>query len=561
MPGPTRAIFGNTVLSLGFDFTFGPGVTPSVCNLYTIPHTDSLDQVGTLSFVTAGESPFYFYDCALEEPRLEVGSGGQRWVLPIKDRRWKWQSDWGPIYGHYNIPRPDGTYTRERTPQELATLCLTAMGESGFDVGRLPNSPRPEIHWDGAHAATELDQLCNSLGCVVVLNPVRNRVELWTIGQGSQLPNGPTQGSSYTPILPIRPESIVVEAGPTLFQATFHLAAVGLDTDGTWKPINLLSYMPIGGWSRADYLGGFPEVLGTYTSGNRVLPVRDLAQASVYRCYRIDGIGTAGNWTPNGISNVLLIPQSRKDFRFYTTLADEEISEDGGLRPIPCSVYGRWYDIEKSYLENAVPKWILGQDLITYTRGFNFDETTGIVTFSEPLVTYVLGRSYSAEMRLVTSFNAGRDGVYDRIRPEYFSGTSWTSPPRLIQRPEIFNRVVSRYSADGAFSVENDSAAVITKLAYWAIAASGEYDPQQGGTVRYARLIAISPDGLTQQITWSGGGGRAPSTTVSQAQRHNRFVEPQDHFRERKQAARLDQAEKAARGRVDGIARWGAGVV
>lgn len=559
----TRCTFANTTISQGFDFTFGPGIQPSICSVTTIPHLASLPQVGELRFWTEGGGEMSFPNCCLEEPRLVVGSSGQKWVLPIKDRRWKWHEGWGPIYGHYNVLKKSATYVREKTPRELAALLLQAMGEADFDVSRLPNTPRPEVHWDGAHAASELDALCASLSCVVVLNPLSDRVELWPIGGGGTLPTADTQGASYTPILPIKPEKIIVEAGPTRFQTMFHLRAVGFDVDEKWRPIDELSYMPAGGWGRANFLHGFPEITGAYTRGNRTLPIRDLARASVYRCYQVDGIGAAGNWALPHLHDAALMPQSRKDLQLFTTKVDEEISPaDGGLRPLPATLYGKWYKIESEFIESLVAAFQRGEQLQEYTEGFQFDATTGVLTLNEPAVLFQNGQAVPAEFRFETSCIAGRNGVYDRVKVERSLTPGWSTPPRLIQRTDLASRVVMRYAADGTVSnVENDGSNTAAQLRVWLNVAAAEYQHQSGATVRYSEIRPFSPDGLIQQISWSGGGGRPPSTTVSQAQRHNRFVEPPNEYRQRLLAKRLQQVNQSVIGVADAAATWGAGVV
>ena len=197
MSGPTVCTFANTILSMGFDFTFGPGVQPSVCILTTVPHVPNLPSVGTLTFQTVGQAPFVFRDCLVEQPRLSATESGQIWQLPVKDRRWAWQ--FGYIHGSYNRPRPNGSLIREKTPQELAGLLLDAMGETGYDVSRLPNQTRPEKVWEGALPAAELDALCASLGCIVVLNPMTDRVEIWQEGEGVPLPNrGLIRGAEHS---------------------------------------------------------------------------------------------------------------------------------------------------------------------------------------------------------------------------------------------------------------------------------------------------------------------------------------------------------------------------
>lgn len=556
MPGPTTCTFGNTTLSQGFDFTFGPGVTPSVCNLYTIPHVSSLPQVADLAIQTAGEAALVFPDCALEQPRLSVGEGGQRWVLPIMDRRWKWQSGWGRLYGHYNVPRPDGTYIREKTPRELASLCFDAMEESGYDVSRLLNDARPEIHWDGAHPTSELMQLCETLACIPTLNPTTNVAEIWPIGQGRSLPSGFTQGKSYVPILPLKPESLIVEAAPTLFQATFKTEPVGLDTDEKWKRVDDLSYKPTKGWNRtASY--GFKEVTGTYVVHGRTLQKRDLAIATVRRCYRISGLANGG-WIPDGIWEPNQAPNSLKDFTLFALLADEEISPaDGGLRPLPMRVLVKWFQVGVGAKQNHE----------LYTDNYQFDTTTGILTFSEPLFLIGPAPTYDilpAEVRIECSFYAGNAGYLHRRFKEVQLSPGWSSPPRLIQRPDVRMRTFMRFQSDLAHTTEDNREDVDRQLGYWADAAAKEYEPQQGGTVVYNRLLPLAPDGLIQQITWSGGGSRAPSTTVSQAQRHNRYMPAINTLRDRVVAQQLAQARKAEIGKLDAdqrALRYASGVV
>lgn len=528
MPGPTYATFGNTTLSRGFDFTFGPGVQPSVCMLYTIPHVASLPSVGTLSLITTGQQTLTFPECLLEEPRLDAGIGGQYWTLPIKDRRWKWQ--FATIHGSYNIPRANGTLLRERTPNALIGLLLQSMGESDWDTSRIPTTTRPEKHWDGASAAGELDSLCAELGCVVVLNPFLDKVEIWPEGTGALLPTGPTQGAAYAPILPAKPSQIRTESGPTLFQALFKTEAVGLDIDNKWKLINDLSYKPIGGWELASVGAEFPEITGTYIDlNNRTLKKRDLAISTVYRCYRISGLAQGG-WVPPILVGSGSEPSSLRDFKLYSSLADEAIDAiDGGLRQLDAVAYVKSFAAFEDLLK--------GNTSGRYTEGFSLDTTHGIVRFNEPQFQIDTNATIvAAEVRIECSFNCGKDGVMARTFLSQNTGTTWTTPPRVIQRPDIVPRIIYRYSGDAAFTRYDNLVDINTKLEKYQTNAANEYTLQNGGTINYAQLMAISPDGLTQQVSWSGGGGRPPRTVASQAQRHNRYIPSTDEYRARLEA-------------------------
>lgn len=556
--GPTTAHFGGTQFSRGFDFTFGPGVQPSLCLVYTVPHTQGLPSVGTLTFGTEGDGYLSFNDCLLEDPRLLSGEQGRLWALPIKDRRWKWQ--FGYIHGSYNVPRPDGSYLREASPQQLASILLAAMGEAGYDVSRLPNLTRPEMQWDGALPAAELDRLCEALGCLVVLNPFSDRVEIWPYGEGATLPSGPTYGSSYAPVIPAQPQGVRVEAGWTLFQATFDTEPVGLDTDNQWKKLVDLSYKPASGWEAAFPLDGYTKdrIPGTYVSGGRTLNKCDLATATVFRCYRINSLldkspFNSGAFSPQALDGTDFEPQSLRDLQLFDELADEEIGKDGGLRPLPAVVYARYWRDSKA----------LPDDPFRYPDGFSFDSQHGIISFNEPLFifsTTTAGQVEAATVRYECGFHAGKNGLFHRYGLESSTGASWTTPPRLVQRPEITARVIYRYNSTNLATTTDNVSDTYSRLAYWGNAALAEYGQQDGGTINYQKLMPISPDGLTLQVSWSGGGNRRATTIVSQAQRHNRFVPPLQEYRDRLAGKRAEQLVQAMTARA-ALAFIGGGAV
>src|SRR5262249_10682006 len=129
------------------------GISPSVAVLTIVPQPGLTTEIGSLRFEFDSlvlEVP----DCKVDQGSIERNAGGEIWRLSILDRRWRWR--FGRISGSYNVRRDDsslkrgenGTIDTERTPQELASLCLQAMGESDFDVADLPNATRPSIEWD-----------------------------------------------------------------------------------------------------------------------------------------------------------------------------------------------------------------------------------------------------------------------------------------------------------------------------------------------------------------------------------------------------------------------------
>jgi hypothetical protein len=65
-----------------------------------------------------------------------------------------------------------------------------------------------------------------------------------------------------------------------------------------------------------------------------------------------------------------------------------------------------------------------------------------------------------------------------------------------------------------------------------------EYTLQDGGTVNYTKLMPITLDGLTIQVTWSASERSEARTTASQAQRHARVADTLDQVRDRLNAKR-----------------------
>ena len=237
------------------------------------PYTDG----GTLA-IAFDRVRLEFPDCRLADAYLRRSQGGYVIGLSIVDRRWKWA--FGAISGRYNLRCADESIdpeNRARRPQELARLLLDGMGETGYDVSLLPNDARPLIEWISAVPAQALADLCDGLGCRVVLG-IDNRVRIVRAGLGAFLPEGGrvTEGIGIDP--PERPDALAVVCGPTRYQAKWELEAVGLDTDGAIKPIDELSYKPSAGWEN-EYPGLFSGVEGTRSRRRRV--------ESVYRWYRI----------------------------------------------------------------------------------------------------------------------------------------------------------------------------------------------------------------------------------------------------------------------------------
>ena len=192
-PPQGLASFPGIRIILSASMTFSDGISPSTCTIRFPPDEEITEQVGTLKF-TYGDEVIEFPEAGIVFNSLKADASGQEWSIQIQDRRWKWQ--YGIISGIYNLRKSDGRLDPvlpRKTPQELATLLLDAMGEVGYDVSKLPNKSRPETAWTTANPAKELASLCESLSCRIVLG-LDNKVRILVDGEGADLPDHRVRG-------------------------------------------------------------------------------------------------------------------------------------------------------------------------------------------------------------------------------------------------------------------------------------------------------------------------------------------------------------------------------
>jgi hypothetical protein len=202
-------------------------------------------QDGDLVISYNGSSVVTIKNCHIVAAHYEVGSGGQVVSVDFVDERWTWANY--SITGRYNYRLPNNWVdpNHEATPQTLATLCFQAMGVANFDVSQLPNDSRPDVNWDHANPAQELEKICSDLGCRVV--PQRS-TGAWIVqitGVGNNLPDNFPFTDAGAGIDPKQvPDYIKIVSGPVRYQVFLPLSAVARDFDGSWRPLNKLSYAP-----------------------------------------------------------------------------------------------------------------------------------------------------------------------------------------------------------------------------------------------------------------------------------------------------------------------------
>lgn len=471
-------------------YTRGLSTEPGYAILEFTPQSSPIAAQGTLGF-TFGGSFVNLYRCRVDFVSvLYSARQGFTAIAKIWDRRWAWHAG-GEIIGRYNVRNADGSIDTdtEKTPQELATLLLIAMQEQNFDVSQLPNDTRPYVNWNFAHPASELDDLCEQLGCRVCLKISSDSVKIERLGVGASLPSSNLFRLSQNGNLQETPDSLKVVGGLARFQSKLDLEAVGLDNDGKIYPINDLSYAPTGGWSTTS-----DSTFAFVTSDSD----RQLAQRTVFKWYRAvsqaDGTQNVPDYKDvQDIENIKPI-----DNFLVETYTDDE----GNVLPQDAFVEGEWY--------NADPQAGVGTGANTaagtrYEGEFFIDRQNAIVKF--PVQVYKLDTSTrtEADLYLTCSYHA-RDpdtDLYTRwIYNRNLGGTNATGP-KIIPREDIEYTTYATYdSGNNVTSTTNNQGTVEQESINQLNASQQEYFPSVSYDAGYNGIVPIEIDGLIRQVTY-----------------------------------------------------------
>ncbi len=548
----------NQVVSASLSFTHG--ISPSVATLYMPPQEAEIASSGILDF-TFGDVHLGFPDCRVDEATLTVAGGGWQWLVSILDRRWKWR--FGSISGNYNLYTSDGLIREgtEKSPYDLAKLCLEAAGEENYDIGSLPGDPRPQIQWGNEVPMEALANLCDQFGCRVVLGPVDNKVYIHPVGTGKELPDGYVMEEIGAIDPGEAPDEIVIVCGPTRYQNDLKLYAVGIqqgtsadEIAGPGNPVNYefiwdidnLDYKPNSGW-------GFPPDLLKMTAADEnnedFLRDQRFARASVFRYYEVSSTSL---WAYLEITGHPRFDNTRWDSQIE--LESEQVKAtyqadpasrgttfpDLILANMPAEVRGQWYDAQMAGT-NIPADTPLGHDLPDFgTIGFSLDLQRRLVITSDYVYLNDDGEFFkaiepkAADLILRTAFKVRTRNTFEYLRHEFSlpTGSNNNTKPRYIHHDEI----VLKYLDGEPMNLDAVNAAC-TKLANAAIA---EYEGGRPYTRKYAGLRDIQLDGAIQNVTWSVG----PSGATTTASRNTEQLERVQPYRARRRQEHVRQLER-----------------
>lgn len=409
-------------------YTHVAGTRPGRAIVDIAPQAGAMLTGGTLELACGG-ARMRLVDCRVERVAFRFSPEAAVWRLSLVDRRWRWR--YGEISGRYNLRRAGGALVAgtERTPRELAQLCLAALGEPLADVSALPTAPRPQVEWNLASPARELERLTRQFDCLVTLG-LDDRVRIAPRA-------APVDGASADLIaggelmaLAPGPSRLAVVTAPMRFQIDLPLEAVGLDVDGETRPLDELSYRPYGGWPLAD-VGHFHAISD--------LAAREQARQSVFRWYRA--------LMPLELPLVGAID----DLSQLAPLAAEQLAAsaaDPAGGNLPAVVFGVWCDYPWQATNRAATLAPLGADPRPRVAApFELDGQRGLVKFARPVFRYGAGPRPAAAQLVLRASVTVRDPAtkswrrYVRAR-ELSHGDGTT---RYIRREELTPTVTAQY--------------------------------------------------------------------------------------------------------------------
>lgn len=521
---PQGAIeFPGIAAPLNASFTLTPGVTPSVCTMRIAPQPAWSPRIGPLT-VSYGSTSLRFADCIIDRVEAAVdGNGHTVWDVSILDRRWKWNG-MGRISGYYNVRRETGAGQpmeivegTEKSPRELAKLCLQELGETNYSVDDMPDDPRPEIEWDYTTPAQALAQLCDDLQCAVVLTR-RDTIRIVKRGQGAALPMGNTflsGGEAIDP--PEQPDEIVVVTAPRVYQLDLELEYVGLDLDQHIRPIDKLSYhyensagqrQP---WHKAElhYMLGVPNPAA-----------RKLAVQSVYRWARIKMPIAA--LTITDLDRILpLLPYQLRERKIF----DFQPQAEGKYRIEPSDpiVYGQFTSTHTAGLWSIALKGEHYLDDIPspykkYHDGFSVDTQTGIVKFADPVyyidkVNHTDGKGgldnqgvQPAKLWLRICFHVRDPDTRGWLRWEYrrtLPGAKNGTKPAYYRHDDLQPKWWKlRASKDEEKEWEDNLTEVDKQGDYYIREHLRLFQTQVPQSAIYSGFEPLEPDGMISSVTW-----------------------------------------------------------
>jgi len=505
-------------------YVYEPGIEPGVVTIVAAVENVNIPLIKASNYLsimydheTGGAmTVFQLVDVKAGKITQSLDGDSITITLPVYDRRWRWK--YGEIAGWYNRRKADDSETiltgTEKTPQELAILLFTAMGEATntVSVTNLPNDARPEVKWDRyTNPAEELLRLCSSLGCRIVPNWSLNKFAIYQDGQGFPLPiNDNIMQPSVGLSTAIAPSSIYVDSAPIWYDRRFELAPVALDVDGKYKEfddpdlsyrISSGEFMDIDGTNLRDFAS-----CGSF-SDEELEKRMKLASRSVYRTYVVRD----NAYNKDGLTNI-----------WQVELLNQISEKDGDDRYKSSQVLGK-------YLNDNLVETPAVMDADNY---FSLDTSRRLVKFSSPMYLILERKIIGADLvlrccskyRLNTTFEYDRDTLIYDLNVTPWPNTKGHLPLTVDHIQAIVNYVYSGTDFKEKTDETDNFTVIEESLNHYAIAESKKYIDNDSASYQYRGLFLLELDGLRSYLEYSFGIHRPITTLASLNCRPNVYV-------------------------------------
>lgn len=465
------------------------GIAPDLIQVKMVPQATSIPATGTITFAY-GVDTVTLPNCLADFSNVRISKNGFTGSITFQDRRWKW-SRYPAVSYHWNERDAEGeliTATQLHLRGMVSQL-LEDIGELSYDVTDLPIDFYPEVDVYCMRPDLLLDQITSEWGFGICLGFGSDAVIIPLIGSGTILPvtNVMMREEGLNP--PTPPQYVRTCFAPSVAQARFKLLAVGLDTDGTVKLLDDLSYRPTAGWELEH--PDMPNVFNTYGENSAEYK---LAMSTVYRWYVVNKFADGTLVLPDGSGTLSAITDI---LPLKPRLLETEVRSGRPHHPQP-RVYGK-------HMRGTAPTQV--HSLIDDVVGvpFTLDKYRGLVQFSKPMyqIYYAGEEILAAELYLEAAFNVRNSttnqfNTYAKDIEVDAAGSGYHN----IHETTQYARTIVTYGASHAVSGStNNGADLDTLAAELSSNALGAYTYSARDVSWYNRIMhTIRLDGLISEI-------------------------------------------------------------
>lgn len=557
-----RVSFGPIEGVQQFQMTRSCGIQPSVIQLVVPQLPDLPLGKSTPLILSDSVHQILIDDCMVQSIDIDE-SEGYRFVITLIDSKWRWA--YGEISGQYNTVRGGVILDSTRkTPKELARLCLVEMGVSRYDVSQLPNETYPEVTWDLEKPAIALENLCGSLGCVVV-QELSGLVRICRKGVGKRLPNLAGAQVQESIKLETAPDRICISADASIWEVSLALGkAFGIERSKgqvdqpvveSILEIDRLSYKPPGGWGNEDPMlfanvaaKQFPNATMQEQIQERDR-IRSLATESVWKIFgfkfpfRLPGLP----FEIRDVNQILFQEDLLSEYTIEYTSASRQANLYERRRQQPF-IYGVYYDRKdtgKNNVDTFSHRWWDNRKLI-YPGGFSLDKDRGVIKFSDAVYLYDSDPEATSRfkipklyLRVAISVKDPKTGRYWRDVYEHSTGWQNQSKPLWIKKGDLRREIKVNPETSAVFGKDGDNRSVLEKeLKRYAQFEQIKLEGVRPAQGTYSGFIPIELDGTIEQVSYSIDNSGQTQTVCSYGYEHSLVI---PSFEQRRRIAVLNE--------------------